>query len=131
MLNAKTYVATLATADMDRAKEFYIGKLGFELVMEDPTGMALSVPGSDGMVLGIYPSGFAGTNQATAISFEVDDVPATVAAMRAGGLQPEEYDLPDIPMADGIATTPDGAQVAWFTDPDGNIFSVSNHHWGG
>jgi hypothetical protein len=27
----------------------------------------------------------------------------------------------------GIWTSPTGAKVAWFKDPDGNIFSISEH----
>lgn len=130
-MQAKKYVATMAVSDMDRAKSFYVDTLGFSVLSEDPAGAGLEVPGSGGQVLAIYPSAFAGSNQATAASFLVDDVEATVAELRAAGVTIEEYDIPGMVTENGITTIPTGAQVAWFKDPDGNIISVGNHDWAG
>ena len=72
----------------------------------------------------LYPSGFAGTNQATAAGWQVDDIEAVVAGLKANGVEFQEYDFDELKTVDGIATLPDGLKGAWFIDSEGNILSV-------
>jgi hypothetical protein len=60
----------------------------------------------------------------TPISFEVDDVEATVATLRQRGIEPEEYDLPSLKTVDGIAAWGDGVKAAWIKDPGGNLIGI-------
>ncbi len=53
----------------------------------------------------LYPSTFAGSNQATAGGWAVDDVEATVADLRSSGVVFEEYDFDELKTEDGIANT--------------------------
>ena len=128
MFKVKSYTATLAVSDIDRAKEFYTTQLGCDIINEDDNGVALGLPGS-GEMLAIYPSSFAGSNQATAVSFRVDDVAEAVAALKATGITMEEYDFPGLKTENGVATLPDGQHVGWFKDPDGNILAVGDNNW--
>jgi len=73
----------------------------------------------------VYPSQFAGTNQATAAAWQVDDLAAVVAALRERGVVFEEYDLGEIRTVDGIAVAPDGTKAAWSRDSEGNILGIS------
>ena len=51
----------------------------------------------------VYPSEFAGTNQATATGFDVEDIAAAVAELRGKGVTFEEYDMPGLKTENGIA----------------------------
>jgi catechol 2,3-dioxygenase-like lactoylglutathione lyase family enzyme len=114
--------ATLAVSDMDRARKFYEGTLGFSVMQETPMGLMFRSGSGTGFF--VYPSEFAGTNKATAMSINVDDVEGTVADLRAKGVSFMEFDYPGFEMKDGVAQTPEGPG-AWFTDPDGNIISIA------
>jgi len=49
-----------------------------------------------------------------------------VAEMTSKGLQFRRYSFLE-QGADGVWTAPGGVKVAWFTDPDGNTLSISQH----
>jgi catechol 2,3-dioxygenase-like lactoylglutathione lyase family enzyme len=113
--------ATLSASDLTRAREFYEQTLGLEVEEETLAGGVLYRAG-DGTVL-VYPSEFAGTNQATAATFEVDDIEAAVADLRGRGVTFEEYDLPGLKTEKGIAEI-EGERGAWFKDTEGNILAL-------
>ncbi|MDH3425803.1 MAG: VOC family protein [Acidimicrobiia bacterium] len=119
--NAKMF-ATLSASDLGRAKAWYAEKLDLKPVEEREQALWYET-GSTRWLL--YQSSFAGTNQATSAGFQVEDVEATVAEMRGRGVEFQEYDFPDFKTVDGVATTPDGAKAAWFTDSEGNIVSIA------
>ena len=76
----------------------------------------------------VYPSEFAGTNQATAMGFAVTDFDAAAAELRANGVVFEEYDMgEDFRTVDGVVTSPDGRKAAWFKDSEGNILAISDN----
>jgi catechol 2,3-dioxygenase-like lactoylglutathione lyase family enzyme len=123
MLSDGQAAATLAVSDMDRAKKFYTETLGFTVQMESEGGMLLGAGKGTGIF--VYPSSFAGSNKATAVSFNVDDFDATIADLRERGITFIEYDFPGLKTENGVAQTPDGP-AAWFADPDGNLVNVSH-----
>jgi catechol-2,3-dioxygenase len=114
-------IASLAVKDLARARQFYEKVLGFDVAVEQTDGVLYHARGS---ALFLYPSSFAGTNKATAISFEADDLPGLMNELRRRGVKFEEYDFPGLKTRDGIATMPDGSSGAWFTDTEGNIISL-------
>ena len=122
MLGDHAILASLPASDIARAKEFYRDKLDLKPVRESPDGGAYYETGSSRFFL--YPSGFAGTNQATAAAWEVDDIEATVAELRGRGVVFEEYDFEEFKTVDGIATTAEGQRGAWFKDSEGNILAI-------
>ena len=65
----------------------------------------------------------------TILGWEVASVRDAVTALNARGLTFERYPfLPSDQVDDlGIWTSPTGAKVAWFKDPDGNTLSLSQH----
>ncbi len=115
-------VATLPASDIDRAKIFYRDQLGFEIDREDMDGSVRFRAGTAGFL--VYPSAFAGTNQATAAGIGVKDFDAAEAELRRKGIRFEEYDLEGIQTVDGILTLPDGTRAAWFKDTEGNIIGL-------
>lgn len=124
MLGDHTPTATLAVSDLDRAREFYEGVLGLSPVGDPPEGVMYSAGQA---ALFVYPSAFAGTNKATAVSFMVpaDAFDAEVAALRGKGVELLTFDAPGMSWDDGVASMGDGAgRGIWFSDPDGNILNV-------
>ena len=75
----------------------------------------------------VYPSEFAGTNKATAISWGVgDDMEAIISDLKGKGVTFEHYDsLPGVTMQGDVHVMGD-LKAAWFKDPDGNILNLVN-----
>lgn len=114
---------TLAVADLERAKAFYEGVLGFAAGAEMADGVLYSA-GPGGFL--VYPSSFAGTNQATAMSFQIPAAgfDAEIARLRGQGVQFQTFEAPGLTWDEGVATLADVFRGVWFADPDGNILSV-------
>ena len=93
MLGNKDAVANLAVKQLDAAKNFYEGTLGLAPVGGE--GDDLVVFKSGNSTLNIYRSQYAGTNQATAVTWTVgDEIEALVGALKAKGVRFEHYDMP-------------------------------------
>lgn len=122
MLEDKDAIATVAVKDLAVAREFYENKLGLEQVGSE--GEEVIVFGSGNSTLNVYRSQYAGTNQATAVSWVVDDVEAAVKELKARGVKFEHYDMPDMTRK-GDVHVADGFKAAWFKDPDGNILNIA------
>jgi catechol 2,3-dioxygenase-like lactoylglutathione lyase family enzyme len=123
MLEDKAVAATLAVSDLSRARQFYEQTLGLEAVEENPGAVTYRAGPS---FLLVYPSEFAGTNQATGATWGVgDDFDAVVEDLRRNGVTFEQYDLPDATREGDIHVMGE-IRAAWFKDPDGNILSLVN-----
>lgn len=122
MLHEYVPIPTLAVADLARARAYYEGVLGFAPGPDTAGGVMYAAGGSSFLV---YPSSYAGTNKATAMSFQIpaDAFDAEVAALRAKGVEFQTFDAEGLTWDDGVATF-DGTRSAWFEDPDGNILNV-------
>ena len=121
MFGSASTHATIAVSDLERAKAFYGGTLGLTMKDERAAGVTYE---SGGTWMLVYPSQFAGTNQATCMTFEVSDVEAAVDELVGKGVTFEQYDFPGLKTdARGIADIED-TKGAWFKDPDGNILAV-------
>ena len=124
MLSDYTPIATLATADIDKARAFYEGTLGLTSVPQESFGgEVLYTCGASAFL--VYPSQFAGTNQATAMALQVDDggFDGEIAKLRDAGVTFDTFDLDGINWEDGVAVM-DGGKAVWFHDPDGNIINL-------
>ena len=109
---------------MERAKGFYEGTLGLRKgEMDDPAGV-LYVCGGGSQVL-VYQSQYAGTNEATAASWQVEDLDGEIDALKTKGVTFEEYDMPGI-TREGAVHSMGELRAAWFKDPDGNILNLSS-----
>jgi catechol 2,3-dioxygenase-like lactoylglutathione lyase family enzyme len=121
MLGKRNAVANLAVSDLDRARDFYTGTLG--LIEVDNEGDELVVLKSGDSVVNVYRSEYAGTNEATAVTWAVDDIEAEVEALKGKGVMFEHYDMPGLAL-DGDVHVGADMKVAWFKDPDGNILNI-------
>jgi len=123
------HVATrLPAKDLERARRFYSEKLGLEPVEERPGGMRYQCGGCS---FALFQSTGSASGTHTQMSLEVEDIEATVAALRARGVVFEEYDAPGFRTRNGIADIDGnypskgvGERGAWFKDTEGNLLSL-------
>ena len=129
MLKDGRVAARLPAQDLERARRFYSEKLGLEPVEEREGGLRYVFKG--GGEFALFASAGAASGDHTQMSWEVDDLEATVSELRARGVVFEEYDLPGLRTVDGIAeiegnypSKGTGERGAWFRDSEGNMLGV-------
>jgi predicted enzyme related to lactoylglutathione lyase len=121
MLKAAPIRAYIPVSDLSRARNFYEKTLGLAPKEEYAGGVIYECGGAE---VFMYPTRNAGTSKASQAFWQVRDVEAEVAELKARGVVFEEYDMPGIKMKNSIATG-GGAKTAWFKDTEGNILAVS------
>ncbi len=115
-------VGFVTIVDVARAKEFYRDTLGLRLVSEEPP-FAL-VFDANGIMLRLAMGKELPPASGTVLGWQVPDASAAVNALEQAGVRFERYSrMPQDKL--GIWTTPTGAKVAWFRDPDGNLLSIT------
>ncbi len=122
MFADRTLIPTLPASDIARAKAFYTEKLGLKPI-EGEMG-DLTIEAGDSRFV-VYPSEYAGTNRATAASWEVEDLDACVTDLKSVGVEFQEFELQGMKMENSILTAPNGTRAAWFVDSEGNIVGLS------
>lgn len=110
----------IAVTDIERAKQFYEGKLGLTSGGEDPDGGCTYACG-EGTEVHVFPSPNAGGTGATVAAFIVDDLEASVDELTANSVVFEQYGPPISTDERGISAL---ASSAWFRDPDGNTLAL-------
>jgi catechol 2,3-dioxygenase-like lactoylglutathione lyase family enzyme len=129
-LRDATKTATrLPAQDLDRARAFYAEKLGLEPADERPGGILYRVGETE---FALFASGGRATGDHTQMGFEVEDLEATVAELKARGVVFEEVDVPGLRTRDGIADiegnypskNASGERGAWFHDSEGNLLGI-------
>jgi predicted enzyme related to lactoylglutathione lyase len=121
MLKDAPIVPYIPVSDVARARRFYEEQVGL-VPREEIAGGVVYECGQGSWVF-LYPSRGAGTSKASQAFWQVADVAAEVAALKARGVVFEEYDMPGLKTVNGIMSTP-GNTAAWFKDPDGNIMAI-------
>jgi catechol 2,3-dioxygenase-like lactoylglutathione lyase family enzyme len=121
MLGKADATPMIAVKDIDRAKQFYQDKLGLKPIHE--MGGEFFMLRSGDTTLNVYRSEFAGTNKATALTFDVDDIDSEVRELKDKGIQFEHYDVQGL-KPEGDIYRGENMKTAWFKDPDGNILSL-------
>ena len=102
------------------ARAFYEDTLGLPVKGQSDGAVVFDVGGGD---LRVSPVQRTAPSEHTVAGFAVDDVGAIVTTLRDRGVSFERF--PGFPHDDaGIVATPDGSNVTWFRDPDGNLLSV-------
>lgn len=118
----RTVAVMLPVEDVERAREFYVAKLGLDYVGTDGEGSAMfELAGGTPLMLLPRPGGRR--SDSTALSWQVDDVEAEVRSLEERGVVFEDYDSPGLTTVEHIATFED-QKAAWFCDPDGNVLCV-------
>jgi predicted enzyme related to lactoylglutathione lyase len=121
MLKDAPIVPYIPATDVARARKFYEEKVGL-VPRETVAGGVVYECGLHSWVF-LYPSGGAGTSRASQAFWQVANLEAEVAELRARGVIFEEYDMPGMKTVNGI-TTAGGSKAAWFKDSEGNILAL-------
>jgi catechol 2,3-dioxygenase-like lactoylglutathione lyase family enzyme len=121
MLGQEELVAFVGCRDPDRAKAFYRDTLGLRLVAEDPFALIFDAHGAMLRVTVVPEVVVAGY---TVLGWRVANIESVAAALAHAGIRPLRYKQLCQDEC-GIWTSPGGAKVLWFQDPDGNTLSVS------
>jgi len=125
-----SHVATrLPAQDLARARAFYADKLGLEPVDERPGGLLYRCAAGE---FALFESAGAPSGAHTQMAWEVEDIEATVAELRARGVELEEFEIPGLTTVDGIAEVEGnypskggvGERAAWFRDSEGNLIGI-------
>ena len=124
MLGDKDAAANIAVKNLETAKKFYEDTLG--LTQMGAEGQEVIVFKSGNSTVNVYQSQYAGTNQATALTWMVGkDIEGVVQQLKAKGIIFEHYDMPGVTREGDVHIAGD-MKVAWFKDPDGNILNIAS-----
>jgi len=130
MLENAAVATRLPAQDLARARAFYAEKLGLEPVEERPGGLLYHPAG--GGEFALFETAGAPSGTHSQMAFNVDDIDAVAAGLRARGVVLEEYDLPGLQTVDGIAEVEGnypskggrGERAVWFRDSEGNMLGI-------
>ncbi|GAB4515436.1 MAG: hypothetical protein OHK0046_18950 [Anaerolineae bacterium] len=123
MFEAQTAFSGFSVDDLARARVFYEEILGLTIDPEN-NGLWLHLPG--GTRVFAYQKDNHQPATFTVLNFEAESIDAAVDALRSKGVQFERYpglDADEKGIVRGLGSN-QGPDIAWFTDPAGNIFSV-------
>jgi catechol 2,3-dioxygenase-like lactoylglutathione lyase family enzyme len=117
-------VAFVTIVNVEKAKSFYRDTLGLKLLFEEPP-FAI-VFDANGIMLRLAMGRELPPSQGTVLGWQVPEITTAVQELKRAGVRFERYEyLPQDELL--IWSSPTGAKVAWFKDPDGNILSLSEH----
>jgi catechol 2,3-dioxygenase-like lactoylglutathione lyase family enzyme len=126
--NAHT-VTKLPAQDLERARAFYRDKLGLEPV-EERTGGLRYVSGPTEFHL--FISAGAPSGESTQMGFEIDNLEATLADLRARGVTFERFDMSGFDFRGDTIAAPDnypskgtGELGTFFYDSEGNLIGIA------
>ena len=119
-------IAFIPTRDPASAREFYEGKLSLRLQSDDGFALIFRVGTAPGFMLRVVNTPEFQPVPYTIFGWQVPDIVACVKELGASGIEPLRYGFFEQDEL-GIWSSPSGAKVAWFKDPDGNTLSVSQH----
>ena len=124
MLGSMDIVAFVPTRNRKKARPYYEETLGLSFVSDDQFALVFDANGVTVRVVdvstvpGFEPAPF------TILGWSVGDIGKTVKGLGKKGVKFERY--PGMQQDQiGVWTSPSGAKVAWFKDPDGNVLSVT------
>ncbi len=118
MINRMRF-ASITVTDLDAATDFYVNRLGFQVVVEMPWPagnrfVMVAPPGGGSNLVFSQPLPGKAHVPSSGISFETDDVTAAYDELRARGVE----------FSRTPAKTPWGGMEAMFVDPFGNNFML-------
>jgi catechol 2,3-dioxygenase-like lactoylglutathione lyase family enzyme len=121
MLINRIQVTTVFVSDQDKAKDFYVNKLGFQLKFEQQMGPNFRwlevIPGSGETSIALtlpFPGMESTVGRPTGMLLDTSDIQTAYDTLKASGVNFSEPPTPQ----------PWGAIQAQFSDPDGNGFTL-------
>jgi catechol 2,3-dioxygenase-like lactoylglutathione lyase family enzyme len=126
--NAHT-VTKLPARDLERARAFYRDKLGLDPVEQREGGLRYVCGWTE---FHLFSSAGAPSGASTQMAFEVDDLEATLADLRARGVTFERFHMSGFEVRGDAIAAPDnypskgtGELGAFFYDSEGNLIGIA------
>lgn len=112
--------------NLEKARAFYGETLGVDVREEGDMGLTLNLSGDTTVF--VYPKKSHQPATFTILNFKIEDIDATIDALKEKGIQFEHYGNKDLPQDEkgvlrGLSAGM-GPDIAWFKDPAGNILAV-------
>jgi rhodanese-related sulfurtransferase/catechol 2,3-dioxygenase-like lactoylglutathione lyase family enzyme len=123
LLGACELTAFVSTTDAERSRAFYEDTLELPLVEQSPFAAVYDAGGTTLRVASadeVIPAPF------TVLGWRVPDIAAAVDELGGRGVRFARFDGMEQDER-GIWSSPSGACVVWFRDPDGNVLSLTQH----
>ena len=108
----------MSVRDVPEAVRFWRDTMG--LAVDDGDIARVHLPGGGSVIL--YPKADHEPAAFIVLNLVVADVGRAIRELAEAGLQPQRY--PGLPQDEDGAMRGNGPDIAWFTDPSGNVFSV-------
>lgn len=121
MLGTCDIIAFVSTTELARARSFYEGSLGLSVVDESPFACVFDAHGT---MLRVTAAAQVAAPGYTVLGWRVPDICHTITELESVGVAFVRYDGMGQDVQ-GVWTTPNGDRIAWFTDPDGNVLSLT------
>jgi len=121
MLSRSDLIGFAATSNTTKARKFYEETLGLTFVSADQFALVLE---ANGTMLRIQKVDQVNPHRYTVLGWKVVDILTEVQTLSQRGVLFARYEGMDQD-ENGIWTAPSKARIAWFTDPDGNILSLT------
>jgi len=121
MLNKSDLIAFAATSNAAKSHRFYEQTLGLKFVSSDRFALVFNV---NGTMLRIQKVDQVNPHGYTVLGWKVTDIKKEVTTLAQRGVKFARYEGMHQD-ENGIWTAPGKAKIAWFTDPDGNILSLT------
>jgi catechol 2,3-dioxygenase-like lactoylglutathione lyase family enzyme len=121
VLETSDVIAFASSTDLARARTFYEATLGLPVVDENAYACVFDAHGTMLRITVVAEVAHPGY---TVLGWRVAGISETVAHLESLGVVFALYGgmAQD---AQGIWTSPNGDRIAWFTDPDGNVLSLT------
>jgi catechol 2,3-dioxygenase-like lactoylglutathione lyase family enzyme len=128
-LSSAHTVTKLPAQDLERARAFYREKLGLEPVEERSGGLRYVCGPTE---FHLFSSAGAPSGASTQMGFEVDDLEAALADLRARGVTFERFEMPGFGVSGDTIAAPDkypskgtGELGTFFYDSEGNLIGLA------
>jgi catechol 2,3-dioxygenase-like lactoylglutathione lyase family enzyme len=112
----------LAVKDLEESKQFYGSTLGLEEAGDSPGGVQYK---SGNTKFFIFQTEYAGTNKATYMGWNVDNIEQVVEDLKSKGVQFDQVDLPGA-TREGDILVWGAVKTAFFKDPTGNVLAINS-----
>ncbi|ASN53087.1 VOC family protein [Sinomonas sp. R1AF57] len=126
MFEIASSMSSFSVDDLEKAREFYGGTLGFD-VRDQMGGLHVTAPG--GQRIFLYPKPDHQPATFTVLNLIVPDLDAALAEVESMGLSLQKYpSTPEMPVDDrGVLRDPaTGHGIAWIADPAGNVIGITS-----
>ena len=123
-LGAYPPIGFIPTSDADAARQFYEGTLGLTFKSDDKFALVFRLGPAPETMLRVVRVGAFTPMPFTVFGWLTDLLEPSVDELTTQGVEFLRFGFLEQD-ARGIWNAPDGAKVAWFKDPDGNMLSIS------